>query len=116
MIAKLAVLVIEKKDGSVETVAGEKGDIVTLVREEIRAANDNPANDIYRITAFGSIGIIKDRRYKLGTPAPVQSAGSVEDEAKELRRIMKEAGKNYSPNAGIERLREQVAALESEDE
>ena len=107
MTAKLAALVVEKKDGSVETVAGEKGEIVAMAKEMIRAANDDPANDVYRITAFGSVGILKDRRWK-SNAAEVVAAPAEEIEeigATELREALKAKGVRVPPRISIESMR-----------
>lgn len=111
MIAKLATLVVEKKDGSVETVAGEKGEIVTMAKDLIRAANDDPANDVYRITAFGSVGILKERRWK---SAPVvvpveESAPAEEIGATELRALLKAKGIAVPPRITLESMRKLAA-------
>ena len=107
MIAKVAALVVEKKEGSVETVAGEKGEIDAMAKEMIRAANDDPANDVYRITAFGSVGILKDRRWK-SNAAEVVAAPAEEIEeigATELREALKAKGVRVPPRISIESMR-----------
>ena len=112
MIAKLAALVVEKKDGSVEAVAGEKGEIVAMAKEMIRAANDDPANDVYRITAFGSVGILKERRWKSAPVAAVEDhAPSEEIGATELRALLKSKGIAVPPRITIESMRKMATDL-----
>jgi hypothetical protein len=112
MIKKLAVLVIEKAD-SIETRAGEKGDIYASARDLIRKTNDtgNPEK-LVRVTALGPDGVLKKYGWKNGSApvsAPTESVD--DDEVKTIRTLLKDAGVRFSPNASIERLREQLAEL-----
>ena len=80
MIKKLAVLVIEKADGSQDVMVGEKGEIVPAAREMIRAENDVRTGDVVRITALGEAGVLKQRRWKLAA-SPSPTVDDVEAEA-----------------------------------
>lgn len=71
MIKKLAILAIEKADGTVELQAGEKGEIREFARDLIRSLNDNPGHDVAQVTALGSDGILKRRKWKENWPAEV---------------------------------------------
>ena len=71
MIKKLAILAIEKADGTVELQAGEKGEIREFARDLIRSLNDNPGHDVAQVTALGSDGILKCRKWKENWPAEV---------------------------------------------
>lgn len=125
MIKKLAVLVVEKA-GSVETLAGEKGEIYAAAREMIREINDagNP-DGVLSVTALGSTGTLKQYRWKEAIHATESSAsapvaptseeeeGEDEDEAKaeakELRAKLRGANISYSPRSGLDLLRKLVA-------
>lgn len=152
MIKKLAVLVIEKADGTVDLQAGEKGDIREFARELIRSLNDNPDHDVAQVTALDGGGILKRRKWKQNWPtevvappaaasAPVapavelvadepadhagigesdelpefdgdldeQADATEEDEAKALRKKLRDAGVSYSPRSGLDLLRKLVA-------
>ena len=150
MIKKLAVLVIEKADGTVETQTGEKGEIREFARDLIRSLNDAEAHDVAQVTALGSDGILKRRKWKqnwLAEVAPVtisqadeapapedpddepealadlpafdgdpdeeedapEVEASEEDEAKALRKKLRDAGIQYSPRSGLDLLRKLVA-------
>jgi len=118
MIKKLAVLVIEKADGSVSTFVGEKGDIATQARNLIRETNDAPSHDIAAITALGSTGVLKQKRWKMNLPAvvapvlvPVDTlAEELDDEdaegpdAEEIRAKLKEKGVKVPPRITIDNL------------
>lgn len=69
MIKKLAILAIEKADGTVELQAGEKGEIREFTRDLIRSLNDNPGHDIAQVTALSLDGTLKRRRWKQNWPA-----------------------------------------------
>ncbi len=121
MIKKLAVLVVEKA-GSVETLAGEKGEIYAAAREMIREINDagNP-DGVLTVTALGSTGTLKRYRWKeaihatesaapsIVAPASEEEEGDDEDEAKELRAKLRGAKISYSPRSGLDLLRKLVA-------
>lgn len=118
MIAKLAVLVVEKADGSVETVAGEKGDIASMARDMIRAANDDPKNDVFRITALGLMGVLKEKRWKANAPAVAVPAAPVEDapeheelDATDLRALLKSKGVSVPPRITLESMRKMASDL-----
>lgn len=121
MIKKLAVIVVEKA-GSVETLAGEKGEIYAAAREMIREINDagNP-DGVLSVTALGSTGTLKRYRWKeaihatesaapsIVAPASEEEEGDDEDEAKELRAKLRGAKISYSPRSGLDLLRKLVA-------
>ena len=150
MIKKLAILAIEKADGTVELQAGEKGEIREFARDLIRSLNDADVHDVAQVTALGSDGILKRRKWKQNWPAEVapvtisqvaeapapeapaddpetpadlpafdgdpdeeedapEVEASEDDEAKALRKKLRDAGIQYSPRAGIEWLRNRVA-------
>ncbi len=69
---KPAVLLVEYATGKVDTFPGEKGDIYTSARDLIKEINDkgNPEG-IARVIAFGVDGVLKDKKWKGITPAPV---------------------------------------------
>lgn len=71
MIKKLAILAIEKADGTVELQAGEKGEIREFARDLIRSLNDNPGHDIAQVTALSLDGTLKRRKWKENWPAEV---------------------------------------------
>lgn len=106
MFKKLAILVVEKADGSISLSAGEKGDVATMARDLIRETNDTPAHDVARITAIGEAGVLKQRKYKANTPAaPVE----VEDEelsadADKIRAALKEKGIKVPPRISLDKL------------
>lgn len=140
MIKKLAILAIEKADGTVELQAGEKGEIREFARDLIRSLNDNPGHDIAQVTALSLDGTLKRRKWKENWPAEVvapvtisqvvdnpepeapadlpafegdpdeeegapEVEASEEDEAKALRKKLRDAGVPYSPRSGLECLR-----------
>lgn len=71
MIKKLAILAIEKADGTVELQAGEKGEIREFARDLIRSLNDNPGHDVAQVTALSLDGTLKRRKWKENWPAEV---------------------------------------------
>ena len=71
MIKKLAILAIEKADGTVELQAGEKGEIREFARDLIRSLNDNPGHDVAQVTALSLDGTLKRRKWKENRPAEV---------------------------------------------
>ncbi len=68
MIKKLAVLIVEKADGSVETSIGEKGDIYQKGRELKRKLNDDEIHDVFRVTAVGTTGVLVQAKWKKNSP------------------------------------------------
>lgn len=65
MLKKPAVLLIEREDGKVEILHGEKGDIYSLARDHIRNINDCGNKDrVARVTGFGVDGVLKQHRWK----------------------------------------------------
>ena len=67
MLIKPAVLLIEKAD-SLETIAGEKGEVYAAARELIRTTNDSGNPDkLVRVLAISERGVLKSYRWK---PAP----------------------------------------------
>ena len=133
MIKKLAILAIEKADGTVELQAGEKGEIREFTRDLIRSLNDNPGHDIAQVTALSLDGTLKRRKWKENWPAEVvaipadepddlpefegdpdsedeaESAPDEEAEKVALRKKLRDAGIQYSPRSGIDLLRKLVA-------
>ena len=112
-MARVACDAMVVRGDSVEILeAGrDKAACIEAAKLYVELATPSEIEEVYVLAALG--GAMQFRR-RLSPKAP--EAPAPEDEAKELRRILKEAGKSYSPNAGLERLREQVAALESEAE
>ena len=113
MIKKLAVLVIEKADGSQDVMVGEKGEIVPAAREMIRAENDVRTGDVVRITALGEAGVLKQRRWKLAaSPAPtvddVEAEASTEGVEAEAGADEEAAEKAEGPDA--DEIREKLKA------
>lgn len=75
MIQKPAVLLIEKAD-SLETIAGEKGEVYAAARELIKTTNDagNP-DKLVRVLALGERGVLKSYKWKPAHPeAPAKKA------------------------------------------
>lgn len=116
-IKKLAVLVIEKSDGSISLSAGEKGDVSTLARDLIRETNDTTGHDIACITALGMTGVLKQKKWKgnipTSTPAaalvdpPADDAGDEDAEgpdAEDIRAKLKEKGVKVPPRITIDNL------------
>lgn len=117
MIKKLAILVIEKADGSCTTKVGEKGDISAEARALIRAANDKPGHDIERITALGEAGVLKSRKWK-GAAAPAAPVAPITDpeipevdeeepegaDADAIRALLKEKGVKVPPRISLDNL------------
>lgn len=120
MIQKLAVLVVEKADGSVVLTAGSKGDIIVEGKALIRSTNESSDHDIARITVLGQMGVIKERTWKGNArevkPAPVVGgtpAGSGEGDDDEgnqsadvaaIREALKAKGVKVPPRINIENL------------
>lgn len=119
-IKKLAVLVIEKSDGSISLSAGEKGDVSTLARDLIRETNDTTGHDVACITALGMTGVLKQKKWKgnlpTSTPAvdvvetvdhPADDVGDEEAEgpdAEDIRAKLKEKGVKVPPRITIDNL------------
>lgn len=116
-IKKLAVLVIEKSDGSISLSAGEKGDVSTLARDLIRKTNDTTGHDVACITALGMTGVLKQKKWKGNLPASAPaveavdpSAGDAGDEdaegpdAEDIRAKLKEKGVKVPPRITIDNL------------
>lgn len=113
MFKKLAILVVEKADGSISLSAGEKGDVATMARDLIRETNDTPAHDVARITALGEAGVLKQRKYKANVPATLVEVATesveVEDEdlsadADKIRAALKEKGVKVPPRISLDKL------------
>lgn len=131
MLEQPAVLLIEYADGTVETKAGNKGDIYTEARNLIEAlCYENPG--VYQVLALDKRGVLKGKKFHDFTPSPAAPAASVapaadesadepdtdaqesnegddEAEAKELRAKLRAAKIPYSPRSGIDLLRKMVA-------
>ena len=116
-IKKLAVLVIEKSDGSISLSAGEKGDVSTLARDLIRETNDSTSHDVACITALGMAGVLKQKKWKGNLPTsapsvdpvdpPVGDAGDEDAEgpdAEDIRAKLKEKGVKVPPRITIDNL------------
>lgn len=108
-IKKLAVLVIEKSDGSISLSAGEKGDVSTAARDLIRETNDATGHDVARITALGMTGVLKQKKWKGNLPAsaPAGEAGDEDAEgpdAEDIRAKLKEKGVKVPPRITIDNL------------
>lgn len=125
MLKKPAVLLVEKAGGKVETIAGELGEIYSAARELRNETNDSGNPDsILRIMAVSGRGVRAEYKFKDAIRSqPVESETVIdngeggeggEDEAKELRKILRDAGVSYSPRAGLDHLRKQVAELKGE--
>jgi hypothetical protein len=87
MIQKLAVLVVEKSDGSVVMTHGSKGEIYQSARALIHSLNDSGTHDVARVTALGQVGVLKERTWKANIPAvvaPVQEVEAEQDEPEEI--------------------------------
>lgn len=120
MIKKLAVLVIEKADGTHTLSIGEKGPIAAEARELIRAVNDSGSREFERITALGEAGVLKHKRWKGNSPAsapavepvdpvdpPAGDAGDEDAEgpdAEDIRAKLKEKGVKVPPRITIDNL------------
>lgn len=89
MVQKLAVLVVEKSDGSVVMTHGSKGEIYQAARAMIRELNDSGAHDVARVTALGQVGVLKERTWKsnvpaVGVPAQEQDREGEHDDQEEI--------------------------------
>ena len=125
MLKKPAVLLVEKAGGKVETIAGELGEIYSAARELRNETNDSGNPDsILRIMALSGRGVRAEYKFKDAIRSqPVESETVIDNgeggeggeaEAKELRKILRDAGVSYSPRAGLDHLRKQVAGLKGE--
>ena len=125
MLKKPAVLLVEKAGGKVETIAGELGEIYSAARELRNETNDSGNPDsILRIMAMSGRGVRAEYKFKDAIRSqPVESETVIDNgeggeageaEAKELRKILRDAGVSYSPRAGLDHLRKQVADLKGE--
>ena len=103
MITKLAVLIIEKADGTLTLSAGEKGDVIFKAKDLIRKVNDSGDASYARVTALGEIGVLKQRRWK--QPGVVATEDLAEGaDADELRAALKQKGVSVPPRISIENL------------
>lgn len=103
MIQKLAVLVVEKADGTTIATPGEKGDITTKAKTLIHEINDSEAHDVYRVTALGTMGVLKERRWKANAPtasAPAEETADVQA----LREALKAKGVKVPPRISADNL------------
>lgn len=116
-IKKLAVLVIEKSDGSISLSAGEKGDVSTVARDLIRKTNDTTGHDVACITALGMTGVLKQKKWKGNIPAstpaaalvdpPADDAGDEDAEgpdADKIRADLKAKGVSVPPRITVDNL------------
>ena len=109
MIEKLAVLAIDKADGTLELVAGEKGEIYTKTRDMIRELNATPGHKVLRLQAFYKGGLLKGYKFKDNIRAvsePVESDESDDEVAKRVRAALKEKGVAVPPRISVEKLLE----------
>ena len=118
MIERLAVLAIDKADGSLELVPGEKGEIYQKTRAMIRELNAMPSHDVLRLRAFYQGGLLKGYKFKANIiaatkPDPVVEAPEPEPEdaeveasadAKAVREALKAKGVKVPPRIGIDAL------------
>lgn len=113
MIEKLAVLAIDKADGSLELVPGEKGEIYQKTRGMIRELNAKPGHGVLRLRAFYAGGLLKGYKFKseIIASAPVVEEEDDSDEvAAEVRAKLKAKGVKVPPRISIERLLEMAIA------
>lgn len=107
MIEKLAVLAIDKADGSLSLESGEKGEIYQKTRQMIRDLNAKPSHDVLRLRAFYQGGLLKGYKFKANiiaaTPAPVEESDSDPD-AKEIRAKLVAKGVKVPPRISLETL------------
>lgn len=112
MIERLAVLAIDKADGSLELVSGEKGEIYQKTRNMIRELNATDGHSVLRLRAFYQGGLLNGYRFKANIIAATSSAPSVEEEedsdevAKRVRTELKAKGVNVPPRIGDAKLLE----------
>lgn len=110
MIEKLAVLAIDKADGSLELVAGEKGEIYQKTRQMIRDLNAKPGHGVLRLRAFYQGGLLKGYKFKseiIAASAPVvhePDESESDPDAKEIRAKLKALGVNVPPRISLEKL------------
>ena len=108
MIERLAVLAIDKADGSLELVSGEKGEIYQKTRNMIRELNATEAHDVLRLRAFYQGGLLKGYKFKSNIRA-ASEAEEIEDTdalAKRIRSDLKAKGVNVPPRIGDAKLLE----------
>lgn len=126
MIKKLAVLVVERADGSVEFSRGEKGEIYQKGRELKRTLNGDDSHNVFRLTAFGKDGVIVEYKWKRNAPAgdvteiidasevpeseEEDSSDDVSADADKIRAALKEKGVRVPPRIGIDKLLELAIA------
>jgi hypothetical protein len=107
MIEKLAVLAIDKADGSLSLESGEKGEIYQKTRQMIRDLNAKPSHDVLRLRAFYHAGVLKEYKFKANivaaTAAPVVEDDTDAD-AKAVREALKAKGVKVPPRIGIDAL------------
>jgi len=113
MIERLAVLAIDKADGSLELVSGEKGEIYQKTRAMIRELNATEGHQILRLRAFYQGGLLKGYKFKdnirAASPAPAPAPEEDEDSdelAKRIRAELKAKGVNVPPRIGDAKLLE----------
>jgi len=109
MIEKLAVLAIDKADGSLSLESGEKGEIYQKTRQMIRDLNALPSHDVLRLRAFYHAGVLKEYKFKANinavskAPEPEETDDD-EPDAKALREALKAKGVKVPPRIGIDAL------------
>lgn len=111
MIERLAVLAIDKADGSLELVSGEKGEIYQKTRAMIRELNAAEKHDVLRLRAFYQGGLLKGYKFKdnirAASPAPAPAPEEDEDSdelAKRIRAELKAKGVSVPPRIGDAKL------------
>lgn len=105
MIERLAVLAIDKADGSLELVPGEKGEIYQKTRAMIRELNATDGHSVLRLRAFYQGGLLKGYKFK----SNIRAASEAEDAdalAKDIRAKLKAKGINVPPRIGDAKLLE----------
>lgn len=111
MIERLAVLAIDKADGSLELVPGEKGEIYQKTRAMIRELNATEKHDVLRLRAFYQGGLLKGYKFKGNIRAASPASAPEEEEdsdelAKRIRAELKAKGVSVPPRIGDAKLLE----------
>lgn len=104
MIEKLATLAIDKADGSLDLVAGEKGEIYQKARGLIRELNAKASHDVLRIRAFFHGGVLKDYKFKANIIAVNFAVEISGPDADILREALKAKGVKVPPRISLEKL------------
>lgn len=110
------------RGGDIEIIKASlsKGDVIAAAKEYCETIKDASIVEVRVVCAIGAgIQWRRSIRPSVSAPLPTESVADDgvdpdEEEAKELRRVLREAKVGYSPRAGIEHLRKQVAELRGE--